>query len=95
MSAPERIVRIAAKGDGVSETGAHHALAVPGDQYHPDGTLDFGPHHIEPSCRHFATCGGCRLQHCDDEVLAQFVTDRVVNARDPEAFIEWLGRRRR
>ena len=80
MSGPEEIVRIAAKGDGVTAGGRHVPLAVPGDIVHPDGSLEHGPHHARPACRHFGTCGGCQLQHADEEALRRFVTDRVVNA---------------
>ena len=76
----ERIVRIAAKGDGVSESGAHVARSAPGDVLLPDGSLRPGPHHATPPCRHFGTCGGCQLQHVDDRALADFVADRVRNA---------------
>ncbi|MEP1421875.1 MAG: class I SAM-dependent RNA methyltransferase [Erythrobacter sp.] len=80
MTDKAMIVRIAAKGDGVSETGAHVARAVPGDSVSVDGTVNPGPHHISPVCGHFGTCGGCQLQHGDDEVLSRFVRERVVNA---------------
>lgn len=80
MSLSEPIIRLAAKGDGVAASGRHIAGAVPGDMVAPDGTTTPGPHHTAPVCRHFATCGGCQLQHADDAVLAEFVTDRVVNA---------------
>ena len=80
MSQSKEIVRIAAKGDGATEDGTHVPFAAPGDRLCPDGSLDHGPHHVEPTCRHFGKCGGCQLQHCDDAALAQFVSDRVVNA---------------
>jgi 23S rRNA (uracil1939-C5)-methyltransferase len=76
----EPIIRLAAKGDGVSASGRHVSGAVPGDTVDESGTIMPGPHHIAPVCRHFARCGGCQLQHADDTVLADFVRDRVVNA---------------
>lgn len=80
MSAGERIVRVAAKGDGISESGKHVPGAAPDDILLPDGTLEQGSHHAEPPCRHFGTCGGCQLQHLDEESLAGFVESRVTNA---------------
>lgn len=80
MTISEPIIRLAAKGDGVSASGRHVSGAVPGDAVDESGTIMPGPHHIAPVCRHFARCGGCQLQHADDMVLADFVRDRVVNA---------------
>lgn len=80
VSISEPIVRLAAKGDGVAASGRHVAGAVPGDAVDAGGAITPGPHHVAPACRHFATCGGCQLQHADDAVLADFVRDRVVNA---------------
>ena len=73
MSISEPIIRLAAKGDGVTASGRHVAGAVPGDHVDADGAITPGPHHVAPVCRHFATCGGCLLQHADDAVLADFV----------------------
>jgi len=76
----DEIVRVAAKGDGVTAAGRHVAFAAPGDRLGPDSALIHGPHHATPPCRHFGRCGGCQLQHCDEAVLADFVRDRVLNA---------------
>jgi 23S rRNA (uracil1939-C5)-methyltransferase len=80
VSETESIIRIAARGDGVTASGRHVAGGVPGDILATDGTLTPGPHHATPPCRHFPVCGGCQLQHADEEALRQFVTDRVVHA---------------
>jgi 23S rRNA (uracil1939-C5)-methyltransferase len=76
----DTIVRVAARGDGVTADGRHAALAAPGDLLNADGSLTFGPHHQVPPCRHFPVCGGCQLQHLDDAAYAQFVTDRIAGA---------------
>ncbi|MFM7402930.1 MAG: class I SAM-dependent RNA methyltransferase [Erythrobacter sp.] len=80
MSLAEPIIRLAAKGDGVTASGRHVRGAVPGDLVDAAGAITAGPHHIAPACRHFNACGGCQLQHGDDAVLADFVRDRVLNA---------------
>ncbi len=80
MSEPEEIIRIAAKGDGITASGRFAWGAAPGDLLLDDGTLQPGPHHIAPACRHFGQCGGCQLQQLDDESLADFVAARVANA---------------
>lgn len=76
------ILRVAAKGDGVTADGRHVPLAAPGDVLLADGTLQPGPHHATPPCRHFGTCGGCQLQHLDEGALASFVSERVTNAAE-------------
>jgi 23S rRNA (uracil1939-C5)-methyltransferase len=78
--APEEILRIAAKGDGVTASGRFALGAAPGDLLLADGTLQPGPHHIAPACRHFGQCGGCQLQQLDEESLTAFVEARVANA---------------
>ncbi|MBI1401805.1 MAG: class I SAM-dependent RNA methyltransferase [Porphyrobacter sp.] len=80
MTSGEPIIRLAAKGDGITASGRHVPGAVPGDLVDEGGALTPGPHHAAPACRHFAVCGGCQLQHADDTVLGEFVTGRVVNA---------------
>ncbi|VVT16059.1 class I SAM-dependent RNA methyltransferase [Erythrobacter sp. EC-HK427] len=80
MSQPEEILRIAARGDGVTASGRHVTGTAPGDLVASDGAITRGPHYATPPCRHFSTCGGCELQHLDASAFAQFVADRVGNA---------------
>lgn len=80
MSETEQIIRIAAKGDGVTASGHHVAGAAPGDTVNADGVVSRGDHYAEPPCRHFGKCGGCNLQHVDEPSLAAFVTNRVAYA---------------
>jgi 23S rRNA (uracil1939-C5)-methyltransferase len=74
------IIRLAARGDGMTADGRAVPLAAPGDTLLADGTIQPGPHHQTPPCRHFPTCGGCTLQHVDDVAYADYLVDRIAGA---------------
>ncbi|WP_199553567.1 class I SAM-dependent RNA methyltransferase [Sandaracinobacteroides hominis] len=73
------IVRLAARGDGVTADGRYIARAVPGDGVDEDGAILPGPNHQQPACRHFGACGGCQLQHVPDALIAEFARDRILH----------------
>ncbi|MBO9623263.1 MAG: class I SAM-dependent RNA methyltransferase [Sphingomonas sp.] len=74
------VLRVAARGDGVTADGRHVPLAAPGDTVREDGSVVPGPHHQQPPCKHFPECGGCQLQHLDDAAWSRFIVDRVAGA---------------
>ncbi|MEA3017344.1 MAG: rRNA (uracil1939-C5)-methyltransferase [Sphingomonadales bacterium] len=80
VSEGERVVRLAARGDGVTESGDFVPMAAPGDLVAADERVTPGPHRAVPPCRHFPECGGCQLQHVDDSAYADFLRDRIASA---------------
>ena len=74
------ILRVAARGDGVTADGRHIPFAAPGDRLEAGGGLIPGPHRVDPPCQHFPLCGGCQLQHLDEPTLSDFVRDRILHA---------------
>ena len=80
MSEFPEIVRLAARGDGVTADGRFVALAAPGDRVDfsvEPPRLIAGPHHAAPACAHYPACGGCQMQHVDEAAYRDFVLDRL------------------
>jgi 23S rRNA (uracil1939-C5)-methyltransferase len=86
MTGFETVLRIAARGEGVTESGRFIPLAAPGDQVGADGEIVPGPHHQTPPCRHFPECGGCQLQHLDDPSFGAYLADRIVSGLSAQGF---------
>ena len=78
-SAPADIVRIGARGDGVTADGRFVPFGVPGDRLDGDVLIP-GPDHQVPPCRHFPECGGCQLQHVADPAYARWAVERIEGA---------------
>ena len=81
--APQPIVRLAARGDGVTADGRFVTLAAPGDL--ADFTTDPprlvpGPNRAVPPCRHFPECGGCQMQHVTDAAYITWMGERIAHA---------------
>ncbi|UAK26208.1 class I SAM-dependent RNA methyltransferase [Sphingomonas nostoxanthinifaciens] len=74
------VIRLAPRGEGLTDDGRYIALAAPGDRVTADGTVTPGPHRATPPCRHFPRCGGCQLQHVDDVAYADYLTGHISGA---------------
>jgi 23S rRNA (uracil1939-C5)-methyltransferase len=80
MLVSEPIVRLAARGDGVTQSGRFVPMTAPGDIIGADRSVTTGPHRQVPPCRHFPECGGCQLQHVADAAYGGFLKDRIASA---------------
>lgn len=80
---------LGAQGDGVAQTergpvfvpftlpGEVVNAAIERDRATLMAVLEPSPLRVEPPCRHFGECGGCSLQHLEDQAYRAFKTERV------------------
>jgi 23S rRNA (uracil1939-C5)-methyltransferase len=74
------VVKLAARGDGITASGRFIAGVAPGDCVQENGSIVRGPDHSEPACRHYPACGGCQLQHVSDRAYGAYLVDRINDA---------------
>ena len=89
MSVRLTIESLGAQGDGVAQTergpvfvpftlpGEVVNAAIERDRATLMAVLEPSPLRVEPPCRHFGDCGGCSLQHLEDEAYRAFKVGRV------------------
>lgn len=84
-----KITRLGQQGDGVAEGPVFIPLTLPGErveaQIENGKAVDVKILHpserrVAPPCRHFKSCGGCLLQHADDDFVADWKLDVVRTA---------------
>ena len=86
MSQAQHIVRLAARGDGITGDGRYVPGATIGDEVIFAGDVPQvrpGPRHMAAVCRHVPACGGCQMQHVADSDYMAFVVDRLTHVLGP------------
>ncbi|MCO5156532.1 MAG: class I SAM-dependent RNA methyltransferase [Aquamicrobium sp.] len=92
MSAILDIARLGGQGDGVADTEngpVFVPFALPGERVNVAlgakradlvSVLDPSPLRVEPACRHFTSCGGCAMQHLEDDAYRDWKRSLLVEA---------------
>jgi 23S rRNA (uracil1939-C5)-methyltransferase len=92
MSAILTIARLGAQGDGVAETPEGPVFvpfALPGEKVNVArgskkadlvSILEASLQRVEPACRHFTDCGGCAMQHLEENAYRDWKRGLLVEA---------------
>ncbi|WP_299780044.1 class I SAM-dependent RNA methyltransferase [uncultured Roseobacter sp.] len=87
------IKHLGVEGDGVANGPLFAPLTLPGEtitgQVHGSALQDVkvltpSDRRVAPPCRHFKSCGGCQLQHADDDFVAAWKVDVVRRALEAQ-----------
>lgn len=83
------IQKLGHHGDGIAPGPLYVPMTLPGERVTgtPDGQrltdvriVEPSPDRVSPPCRHFKSCGGCRVQHGSDEFVAHWKAGIVAEA---------------
>ncbi|MTH96304.1 class I SAM-dependent RNA methyltransferase [Roseibium sp. RKSG952] len=86
------ISRLGHRGDGIADTdkgpiyvagvlpGERVRAEVTGDRARTFELIEQSPDRIDPTCRHFGTCGGCAGQHLDEAAYLDWKREQVTRA---------------
>ncbi len=80
-------------GDGIAKGPVIVPLALPGEEV--EGEIVSGrmaapriltpsPNRVRPPCSHFKSCGGCQMQHVNDETIGEWKRQILRNALDAQ-----------
>ena len=95
---PVKITEIGARGDGLGVFEGQEIYVpytAPGDVIEAEikgnrgrivSLIEKSPSRIDPVCRHFGACGGCALQHINEEAYWQWKRNLVVSSLEREGF---------
>ena len=73
---------LGARGDGVPLTapGDVALIEARGERARVIELVEQSPHRAQPPCMHYGACGGCTLQHVDEDFYCAWKRERVVEA---------------
>lgn len=84
-----RVDRLGHRGDGIAPGPVFVAGALPGEEVEGEivagrmespAILEPARERVQPSCPHYAACGGCTLMHASDPFVGRWKIEQVRNA---------------